>query len=122
MLAGHERLVELILVQSNAVVRKGLGACTDRHERDWTPLSGPDDQRVSYGHDIENVWLLIEACNAAGIPNGPLTDLYEALFAYSLEYGWDDKRGGFFYYGPFRKPASFKGKSWWVQAEAGKPN
>jgi mannobiose 2-epimerase len=113
----HERLVELIFVQSNAVLRKDLGACTDRHERDWTPLSEESDRRVSYGHDIENVWLLIEACNAAGIPNGPLTDLYKALFAYSLEYGWDAEQGGFYYTGPFREPASFKGKSWWVQAE-----
>lgn len=113
----RKRLVELVFVQSNAVVRKGLGACTDRHERDWSPLTGPRDERVSYGHDIENVWLLIEACNAAGIPNGPLTDLYRALFAYSLEYGWDAERGGFFYMGPFRQPADLRAKSWWVQAE-----
>jgi cellobiose epimerase len=113
----RQRLVELIFVESNAVVRKRLGACTDRYERDWTPLAGPRDERVSYGHDIENVWLLIEACTAAGIPNGPLTDLYKTLFAYSLEYGWDAERGGFFYTGPFRQPADVRGKSWWVQAE-----
>jgi mannose/cellobiose epimerase-like protein (N-acyl-D-glucosamine 2-epimerase family) len=113
----RRRLVELIFVQSNAVLRKDLGACTDRYERDWTPLTGRLDQRVSYGHDIENVWLLIEACNAAGISNGPLTDLYKALFAYSLQYGWDQQKGGFYYFGPFREPATFKGKSWWVQAE-----
>jgi mannose/cellobiose epimerase-like protein (N-acyl-D-glucosamine 2-epimerase family) len=113
----YERLVELIFVQSNAVLRKDLGACTDRHERDWTPLAEPRDRRVSYGHDIENVWLLIEACDVAGIPNGPLTDLYRALFAYSLEFGWDAERGGFYYTGPFRQPADVKGKSWWVQAE-----
>jgi mannobiose 2-epimerase len=113
----RERLVELIFVQSNAVLRKDLGACTDRHKRDWTPMTEPLDQRVSYGHDIENVWLLIEACDTAGIPNGPLTDLYRALFAYSLEYGWDAEKGGFHYFGPFGAPATFKGKSWWVQAE-----
>jgi mannose/cellobiose epimerase-like protein (N-acyl-D-glucosamine 2-epimerase family) len=112
-----KRLVELILVQSNAVVRKGLGACSDRYERDWTPLATPRDQRVSYGHDIENVWLLIVANQAAGLPNGPLTDLYKALFAYSLEYGWDREKGGLFYNGPFRQPADMRGKSWWVQAE-----
>jgi mannose/cellobiose epimerase-like protein (N-acyl-D-glucosamine 2-epimerase family) len=113
----RDRLVELIFVQSNAVVRKGLGACTDRYQKDWTPLDGEMDRRVSYGHDIENVWLLIEACKAAGIPNGPLTDLYHALYAYSLEYGWDAEKGGFYYFGPFDEPASFRGKSWWVQAE-----
>jgi mannose/cellobiose epimerase-like protein (N-acyl-D-glucosamine 2-epimerase family) len=113
----RERLVELVFVLSSAVVRKDLGACTDRYERDWTPLAAERDRRVSYGHDIENVWLLIEACDAAGIPNGPLRDLYETLFAYSLEYGWDEKRGGFFYTGPFRQPADVRAKHWWVQAE-----
>ncbi len=113
----RERLAELIFVESNAVVRKDLGACTDRYERDWTPLMGERDKRVSYGHDIENVWLLIEACNATGISNGPLLDLYETLFAYSLQYGWDAEHGGFFYTGPFRQPADVRSKSWWVQAE-----
>jgi mannobiose 2-epimerase len=113
----HERLVELILVQSNAVVRKEIGACTDRYERDWTPLSGEMDERVSYGHDIENVWLLILACDAAVIPNGPLTDLYRTLFGYSLEHGWDAAEGGFYDSGPFGKPADRRGKTWWVQAE-----
>jgi mannose/cellobiose epimerase-like protein (N-acyl-D-glucosamine 2-epimerase family) len=113
----RRRLVELIFVQSNAVVRKGLGACTDRYERDWTPLAEPRDLRVSYGHDVENVWLLIAANEAAGLPNGPLADLYRALFAYSLKYGWDEARGGLFYTGPFRQPADNRGKSWWVQAE-----
>ena len=34
---ARERLLELIDIESNAVVRKGLGACTDKYERDWTP-------------------------------------------------------------------------------------
>jgi mannobiose 2-epimerase len=113
----RERLLELMFVESNAVVRKRLGACTDRYERDWTPLETEFDRRVSYGHDIENVWLLILANEVAGTPNGPLTDLYKNLFAYSLEYGFDAEHGGFYYNGPFNEPANVKGKSWWVQAE-----
>ena len=34
---ARERLIELINIESNAVVRKDLGACTDKYERDWTP-------------------------------------------------------------------------------------
>jgi mannose/cellobiose epimerase-like protein (N-acyl-D-glucosamine 2-epimerase family) len=113
----RRRLVELILVESNAVVRKDLGACTDRYERDWTPLAGPAYDRVSYGHDIENVWLLIKAADAAGLPNGPLTDLYRTLFRYSHEHGFDDEHGGFYDSGPFRQNADQRGKTWWVQAE-----
>jgi len=114
---ARERLLELIDIQSNAVVRKDLGACTDKYERDWTPRLDANYARVSYGHDIENVWLLMDACDAAGVSNGPFMDLYKTLFAYSLQHGYDDDRGGFWYSGPFNRPADEMRKSWWVQAE-----
>ncbi|NKB69387.1 MAG: N-acylglucosamine 2-epimerase [Candidatus Latescibacteria bacterium] len=113
----RRRLVELILVQSNAVVRKEVGACTDKYAADWTPLTGPQFERVSYGHDIENVWLLVEACRAAGLPNGPLLDLYRTLMDYSLQYGYDHEQGGFYGDGNFGAPADVRSKTWWVQAE-----
>jgi mannobiose 2-epimerase len=115
---ARERLLELINIESNAVVRKGLGACTDKYERDWTPRLEGDYARVSYGHDIENVWLLIDACDAAGVSNYPLLDLYRALFDYSLKYGYDEANGGFYDSGPFSQPSDKRSKIWWVQAEA----
>jgi mannobiose 2-epimerase len=115
---ARERLLELINIESNAVVRKGLGACTDKYERDWTPRLEADFARVSYGHDIENVWLLIDACDAAGVSNYPFHDLYRALFEYSLRYGYDEGAGGFYDSGPFNQPADRRSKVWWVQAEA----
>lgn len=115
---ARERLSELITIESNAVVRKDLGACTDKYDRDWTPLLEDDYARVSYGHDIENIWLLMDANDAAGLPNHPLLDLYKALLAYSLEYGYDRRNGGFFDSGFPRQPADRLGKIWWVQAEA----
>lgn len=114
---ARERLIELIFIESNSVVRKAIGACTDKYQLDWTPLRGPGFDRVSYGHDIENVWLLIEACNAAGISNGPLVDLYRSLFDYSLRYGYDSQNGGFYDSGPINSPADRLSKVWWVQAE-----
>jgi len=114
---ARERLLELIDIQSNAVVRKDLGACTDKYERDWTPRLDGNYARVSYGHDIENVWLLMDACDAAGVSNGPFMDLYKTLFAYSLQHGYDSDRGGFWYSGPFNRPGDELRKSWWVQAE-----
>ena len=62
---ARERLMELILINSNSVVRKDIGACTDRYLENWQPLTGPAYQRISYGHDLENIWLLMEACKAA---------------------------------------------------------
>jgi len=116
--AARERLIELINIESNAVVRKGLGACTDKYERDWAPRLEGNYARVSYGHDIENIWLLIDACDAAGLSNYPLLDLYRALFDYSIKYGYDETKGGFYDSGPFNQPSDRRTKVWWVQSEA----
>jgi mannobiose 2-epimerase len=115
---ARERLIELINIESNAVVRKRLGACTDKFERDWTPRLDGDYARVSYGHDLENIWLLMDACDAAGLSNYPFLDLYRNLFEYSLQHGYDREKGGFYDSGPFEKPADRRSKIWWVQAEA----
>jgi len=115
---ARQRLIELIEIQSNTVVRKALGACTDKYERDWTPRLDADHARVSYGHDLENIWLLIDACEAAGISSYPLLDLYRALFDYALKFGYDEQKGGFYDSGPFSHRADNLNKTWWVQAEA----
>jgi mannobiose 2-epimerase len=115
---ARERLIELINIQSNAVVRKNVGACTDKYDRDWTPRLENEFARVSYGHDLENIWLLMDACDAAGISNYPLLDLYRTLFDYSEHYGFDAQQGGFYDSGWFNKPADRLAKVWWVEAEA----
>jgi mannobiose 2-epimerase len=115
---ARERLLELINIESNAVVRKNLGACTDKYDRDWTPRLEAAYARISYGHDIENIWLLMDACDAAGISNYPFGDLYRTLFDYSYKYGYDRSAGGFYESGLFNQPADRLTKVWWVQAEA----
>jgi mannobiose 2-epimerase len=115
---AKKRLVELINIQSNAVVRKNIGACTDKYFLNWIPKLDGSNARVSYGHDIENVWLLIDACQAAEISVFPFMDLFKTLYEYSLKYGFDQNEGGFYYWGDFNQPASNKMKSFWVQAEA----
>ena len=115
--AARERLAELILIQSNAVVRKDIGVCTDAHQRDWTALRGPAHERVSYGHDLENGRLLLEACEALGLPAAPLVDLCRTFFAHALRFGFDRRQGGFFKGGRFNHPADEHQKIWWIQAE-----
>ena len=114
---ARERLLELIAIQTSAVVRKSVGACTDKHRRDWTPLTGAAYDIVSYGHDVENVWLILDACRAAGVSTGPYRDLCQTLFRYSQRYGFDHENGGFFDAGPFGAAATRRDKVWWVQAE-----
>ncbi len=114
---GRERLLELIAIESNSVVRKGLAACTDKYQPDWTPMLNGPWARVSYGHDVENVWLLMDACDAAGISEYPYGDLFRSIFAYSRKYGFDEAKGGFYDGGAFNQPADRRQKVWWVQAE-----
>jgi mannobiose 2-epimerase len=112
------RLSELITIQSSAVVRKAIGACTDQYAADWTPKLDGAAARASYGHDLENIWLLVDALEALGQSAAPLRDLFTQLFAYSLAHGYDEVDGGFYDSGPLGQPADRRDKIWWVQAEA----
>jgi len=113
----RERLGELILINSNSVLRKNIGACTERHLENWIPDRGPDHDRVSYGHDVENIWLLVQACMTVGIPYSLLSDLYKTVFNYALQHGYDHRNGGFYASGPLNRAADRREKVWWVQAE-----
>ena len=115
---GRRRLHELFDVVTNTVYRKGRGFCTDKHEPDWTPkLDDEDFCIVSYGHDLEGVWLAMEAADALDLSTDLHLDLFETLWDYSLAHGYDVENGGFYFYGGFDEPASFRIKAWWVQAE-----
>lgn len=113
----RERLIELIHVQRDLVFRPEYDACSDSHLRDWTPVRRRWDSSVSYGHDLENIWLLADACDAIAQPIGSDLDIYRRIFASSLRNGFDHKRGGFYFMGPYKGPAMHRQKIWWVQAE-----
>ena len=117
-LMARERLAELIAIESHAVIRRGWMASTDRHRRDWSPVVGDPNLRVSYGHDLENIWLIVDALRTLDQPTAPYHDLFRALFDYALKHGYDEKAGGFFEGGFPGKPADRLAKIWWVQAEA----
>ena len=113
----RERLIELMSIETNAVVRKPLGACTDKYDRDWSPRVEGEFARVSYGRDLENLWQVTEAARAAGLPFSPYVDLFTSNFAYCRKYGFDEERGGFYTSGGFNQPASDRNKTWRAQAE-----
>jgi mannose/cellobiose epimerase-like protein (N-acyl-D-glucosamine 2-epimerase family) len=74
--------------------------------------------RVSYGHDLENIWLVVDALHALDQPTAPYHDLFRTVFEYALRHGFDGEAGGFFESGLPGKPADRLDKVWWVQAEA----
>lgn len=110
----RERLSELFGLMSRWALQGG----GDEYSADWRPI-GSGQARVSYGHHLENIWLLLDAADALGeAPSSALLGGLRARFAACLEGGYDFRRGGVFEYGPKCGQATGRDKLWWVQAEA----
>jgi mannobiose 2-epimerase len=111
------QLRDLVLALTGAAFRKAGGSNTDFHRQDWTPLLGPGQANVSYGHDVETVWLVAEACVHTGTPFPLVADWARAVMESTLRWGWDRRNGGVYFSGPLNGPAHTRRKIWWVQAE-----
>jgi mannobiose 2-epimerase len=102
---------------------------------DWTPVSFRDSSEsiilthknldhVSFGHDIETAYLLLEASHALGWKKDDKTiSIAKKMVDHTINTSWDGKKGGFFdegYY--FKNKAGItiikNSKNWWAQAEA----
>ncbi len=94
----------------------GLG-CTDRFTADWEPVPGPRGFPVSYGHDLEGAWLLLDAADVTGDAESTLP-VAAAMAADALERGLDRGSGGVYDGGPSGEPPDRRARTWWVQAEA----
>lgn len=82
---------------------------------DWKAISNEEFSNLSHGHQIEFAWLLLHAQQALGTARD--WDHFESLVQHSLRYGFDRKRGGFYFRGRPNEPACEITKFWWVQAE-----
>jgi mannobiose 2-epimerase len=112
-----KRLLELIHVQIASLTHKVYGTGTNHYRPEWAPIDNAENDRVSYGHLMKTVWMLLESCVTAGTPPGPLLGYCRQAFEQALRYGFDDKRGGFYDAGPFGKRADRREKIWYIQAE-----
>lgn len=128
-----ERLLEmLVLIRDTITTDKGNLVLF--LQPDWTPVSFRDSSEevilkhhnidhVSFGHDVETAYLMIEASHVAGLKNDTTTlRIAKRMVDHALENGWDSLAGGFYdegYY--FRdKPGMTiirDTKNWWAQAE-----
>jgi mannobiose 2-epimerase len=101
---------------------------------DWTPVSFRDSSEavidkhhaidhVSYGHDVETAYLMMEASTVLGLPNDTLTWIVgKKMVDHALTFGWDPNTGGFYdggyYFKGESEPRVVKDtKNWWAQAE-----
>lgn len=102
--------------------------------RDWTPVSNEDSTRVvqqanlgsdhiTFGHDIETAYLLIESAHALGFPDDSVMTVAKRLVDHTIEQGWDEEfdgihDAGYYFAGDDSLTITDEGKVWWAQAEA----
>lgn len=129
----RERLHEmLVLIRDIMVHPKGYLQLFFR--RDFTPVSYRDSSatvreehynldHVSFGHDVETAYLMLEASHVLGLENDTTTlRIAKRMVDHSLRNGWHDSVGGFYdmgYYLPGDDTLTIieDTKNWWAQAE-----
>lgn len=109
----RERVQELLgIVRDKICVEPG--AMNLYFTNDWRPIPDHD----SYGHDVETAYLMLEAEDVLGVAHDRKTvRMARMLVDHALEFGWDDKRGGFFGEGTTFGSPENKSKEWWVEME-----
>lgn len=112
------RIAEQVDILCNRAVLPAGDVSFDRHRKNWAPVRGRRNRMISYGHNLEIIYLVVVACEAIGAPHSALRAHFERRFAYAMDRGFDFEKGGFFEDGPLRRDATGKAKIWWVQAEA----
>jgi len=127
------RLQEMFeLVRDKFVYKDGY--LTLHFTQDWKPISYRDStekarkefsyyDHVSFGHDVETAFLMLEAADALGIPKDAKTiTVAKSLVDHTIKTAWDSVYGGIYYEGYYLKNQSKitiinKEKCWWAEAE-----
>ena len=129
----RQRLEEMLLLIRDKITDP-KGYLTLFLKPDWTPISYQDSSEavilkhrnlshVSYGHDVETAYLMLEASEALGHKEDKKTLMAgKKMVDHALRTGWDDTLGGFYdqgYYFKNKKGITIikDSKNWWAQAE-----
>ncbi|HEX6847393.1 MAG TPA: AGE family epimerase/isomerase [Chitinophagaceae bacterium] len=129
----RQRLEEMLFLVRDVITTK-KGSLTLFLQPDWTPVSFRDSSEevilkhryldhVSFGHDVETAYLMLEASHVLGIKNDPVTmKIAKRMVDHALQNGWDKINGGFYdegYYFKNKNEISIikDTKNWWAQAE-----
>ncbi|MDF2440154.1 MAG: cellobiose epimerase [Abditibacteriota bacterium] len=108
------RLREVFRIVRDTIVVEKAGAMNLYFTPDWRAIPDHD----SFGHDVETAYLLVEAAAALKMPKDARTwKVARNLVDHALEWGWDEKNGGFYDAGATFGKVSNTDKIWWVQAE-----
>ncbi len=130
----RERLSEMLILVRDTMVRSS-GSLHLYFETDWTPISHADSSRsfilenqnldhISFGHDIETAYLLIDASRMLhGSPDEKTMRVAKQMVDHTLQHGFEPD-----FIGMFDRGYLFKGtdsievinreRIWWAEAEA----
>lgn len=129
----RERLLEmLVLIRDKITTPKGYLQLF--FTPDWKPVTFRDAAKpvvlqhkaldhVSFGHDVETAYLMLEASHALGLKRDTRTlKVAKRMVDHALKNGWDKNLGGFYNEGYYFKHSPriailFDSKNWWAQAE-----
>jgi mannobiose 2-epimerase len=129
----RERLLEMLTLVRDVITTK-KGYLTLFLGRDWQPISFRDSSEtvrkanyyfdhVSFGHDVETAYLMLEASHVLGLKSDAKTrTIAKRMVDHALANGWDKSNGGFYEAGYYFANSDTiaiinKAKTWWVQAE-----
>jgi cellobiose epimerase len=130
----RERVREMLVLIRDTITTD-QGYLTLFLDKDWNPATNRDsgeevirqhihEDHVSFGHDIETAYLLMEASHVIGDSEDALTRQKAKLMVdHTLRQGWDAQNGGIYDGGYYfsDKPGMtivLHEKSWWAQVEA----
>jgi mannobiose 2-epimerase len=128
----RDRIAEMLaLVRDRLTVAPGT--LTQFSRADWTPVSYRDSSdaartahryfdHISFGHDVETAYLMLEAAHALGVDPAPTLAAGRRMVDHSLRTGWDTANGGFVEAGYILAGDTTvtildATKNWWAQAE-----
>ncbi len=129
----RKRLVEMLDIVRDTLTHP-KGYLQLYFDRNWQHISFADSSEhyrkinfefdhISFGHDMETAYLLLEASKALNLQNDTVTSkVAKKIIAHSMSKGFDIGYTGIFDGGNYNKNDSMiitsKTKVWWEQAEA----
>ncbi|MBN7811137.1 AGE family epimerase/isomerase [Algoriphagus sp. H41] len=127
----RDRLEEMLVLIRDTIVTD-RGHLTLFLYPDWSPVTFADSSEsvieahhqldhVSFGHDVETAFLMLEASHVLGLEDDERTlEVAKKMVDQALKLGWDAEKGGFYdegYYFPEGYRVTRPTKNWWAQAE-----
>ncbi|NND31246.1 MAG: N-acylglucosamine 2-epimerase [Saprospiraceae bacterium] len=129
-----ERVEEMLILIRDTITTE-IGSLTLFSDKNWKPASYQDStedvirdhihtDHISFGHDIETAYLLMEASHVLHDPDDAKTRAKAKIMVdHTIQTGWDDENGGIYDGGYYfkNKPGMtivLHHKAWWAQVEA----